>query len=407
MNMKPLTDPRVGIRGLKPAGWKSDGLGFWIRPGDEPLLFQRGIANMTVDQIKTGLIPMFGFPKLGERTGRRKTAALQWDLYRLETKSPGGEPAVVEAALAQSGKWAFIVLLAAATGTFEELHAQVFLPALEAAAPAYDKEDAARVAKEKARAYAESIRSCRGMMKADLTMETDMVSDQMKGVPMPSARKAVDPQAKPIALPAPDAATLKKADIRTCIADRKSRRKYNDEDLTLAELSYLLWATQGVRKELPSGRHYRTVPSAGSRHSFETYLVIQHVEGLQPGVYRYLPFDHQIVFLFAAEDLPGKMTILGSGQPFVGHCAACFIWSAIPYRMEWRYDFYAERVILMDVGHVCQNLYLAAESLECGTCGVAAYEQDALDKFLGLDGKDEFVVYLAPVGKLGKGQEEG
>jgi SagB-type dehydrogenase family enzyme len=406
MNMKPFTDTRAGISGLKPGRWAAQSLGLWIRASDESLLFQRGIPNMTAEQVKTGLIPMYGFPRLQERSGRHKTAAFQWDLYRVETKGEKDQPAILEAALAQAGKWAFIILLAANTAIFEELHEKVFLPVLDALTPAYSGADAARLAKEQAQAYAGTVRSFRNMMKANLTVESDWVSDQMKGIAMPSSRKEVDPAAKPIALPKPDSAMLKKADIRTCIADRKSRRKYNEENLTLAELSYLLWATQGVRKELPGGRHYRTVPSAGARHSFETYLVLQRVEGLKTGVYRYLPFDHKLVFLFSAENLPEKMTALGSGQPFVGNCAACFIWSSIPYRMEWRYGFHSERVILMDVGHVCQNLYLAAESIGCGTCGVAAYEQEALDEFLGLDGQDEFVIYLAPVGRVGKGQEE-
>ncbi len=74
--------------------------------------------------------------------------------------------------------------------------------------------------------------------------------------------------------------------------------------------------------------------------------------------------------------------------------------------MEWRYGVNSERVILMDVGHVCQNLYLACESIGCGTCGVAAYEQKDLDKFLGLDGRDEFVIYLAPVGRVGTDRSE-
>jgi SagB-type dehydrogenase family enzyme len=406
MNMKPFIDPQVGVSGLKPTGWKWIGPGLWIGPDDEPFFFQRGIPNMTAEQIKTGLIPMYDLPRLQERTGRHKTASLQWDLYRVETKDSNGDPAIVDAALAQSGKWAFIVLLAATTNKHEQLHAKVFLPALNALTPIHTGAEAARIARQRAKQYAETVRSFRDMMKANLTVASDWVSDQMKGMPMPPSRKAIDPDAKPIALPKPDAAVLKKADLRTCIADRKSRRKYNQENLTLAELSYLLWATQGVRKEMPTGRHYRTVPSAGARHSFETYLVIQHVEGVKTGVYRYLPFDHQIVLLFTAENLAQKMTALGSGQPFVGDCAACFIWSSIPYRMEWRYGHHSERVILMDVGHVCQNLYLAAESIDCGTCGVAAYEQVALDEFLGLDGSDEFVIYLAPVGRIGKGQED-
>lgn len=405
MNMKPFIDPQTGIRGLKPVGWTRGIYGLWERASDQSMLLQRGIPNMTTEQTKA-LIHMYDLPRLQERTGRHKTAAFEWDLYKVETKGPADETFVVEAALVQAGKWAYIVLLAASTAAYPGLHEQVFLPALEALEPVYTGAEAARIAKERSKEYADTVRTVRDYMKCSLTVETGWVSDQMKGLAMPPSQKALEPDSELIPLPRPDPSVLKKPDILACIADRKSRRKYSLENLTLDELAYLLWATQGVRKALPSGRHYRTVPSAGARHSFETYLVIQHVEGLKTGVYRYQPFDHQLVYLFTAENLPEKMTALASEQPFVGNSAVCFIWSSIPYRMEWRYGIESERVILMDVGHLCQNLYLAAESIGCGTCGVGAYEQAALDQFLGLDGRDEFVIYLAPVGKVPQVQEE-
>src|SRR5512141_1156900 len=87
------------------------------------------------------------------------------------------------------------------------------------------------------------------------------------------------------------------------------------------------------------------------------------------------------------------------GQRFVGKGAVTFFWSVIPYRMEWRYAPAAHRVLPMDVGHVCQNLYLSAEAIGAGVCAVAAYDQEALDALLNLDGEEEFVIYLAPVGK--------
>jgi SagB-type dehydrogenase family enzyme len=68
--------------------------------------------------------------------------------------------------------------------------------------------------------------------------------------------------------------------------------------------------------------------------------------------------------------------------------------------MEWRYLETAHRVILLDAGHVCQNLYLACENIGAGTCAIAAYEQEAMDELLQVDGEDEFTVYLAPVGKI-------
>jgi SagB-type dehydrogenase family enzyme len=76
-----------------------------------------------------------------------------------------------------------------------------------------------------------------------------------------------------------------------------------------------------------------------------------------------------------------------------------FLWAAIPYRMEWRYGPAAHRVIALDAGHVCQNLYLACQAISAGACAVAAYDQEALDHLLRLDGDNEFVIYLAPVGR--------
>ncbi len=406
MSMNAFTDPQMGITGLKPGGWTRPGLGFWMRPRDGAVLFQCGIPDITAEQIGLSLLPMYDMPRLREPSGRYQTAALRWELYHGESKGAAGEPLLYDAALAQAGKWAFVLLVTGKASAAPDLHASIFLPALEAMVPLYSGAEASRVARERAKEYTEAVREARVGMKSNLTVETDWVSDQMKGLAMPPSQKAFDPACERIPLPKPDPAILKKSDLLACLADRKSRRKYSAANLTLDELAYLLWATQGVRKALPTGRHCRTVPSAGARHSFETYLVIQHVEGLKTGVYRYLPFEHQLVFLFTAENLPEKLTALASDQPFVGNSAVCFIWSSIPYRMEWRYGLDSERVILMDVGHVCQNLYLAAESIGCGTCGVAAYEQASLDQFLGLDGKDEFVIYLAPVGKVWQGLEE-
>ncbi|MFW6236956.1 MAG: nitroreductase family protein, partial [Desulfosudaceae bacterium] len=69
-------------------------------------------------------------------------------------------------------------------------------------------------------------------------------------------------------------------------------------------------------------------------------------------------------------------------------------------RMEWRYDLAAHKVIALDAGHVCQNLYLACETIRAGTCAIAAYDQEELDELLGLDGDNEFAIYLAPVGRV-------
>jgi SagB-type dehydrogenase family enzyme len=172
----------------------------------------------------------------------------------------------------------------------------------------------------------------------------------------------------------------------------------------LEELSYLLWATQGVKSIMQQeGKPYitlRTVPSGGSRHPFETYILALNVTDLEKGIYRYIPLEHKLALINKPEDLNEKINDAAFNQNFCGKSGAVFVWSVIPYRTEWRYAETSYKTILLDAGHVCQNLYLSAESIKAGACAIAAYDQEKIDKLLDLDGKDEFVIYLAPVGKV-------
>jgi SagB-type dehydrogenase family enzyme len=189
-------------------------------------------------------------------------------------------------------------------------------------------------------------------------------------------------------------------DLTTAIQRRQSIRKHSSVPLSLDELSHLLQCTQGV-KQVYSSRTARTVPSAGSRHALETWLVINNVAGLQPGLYRYIATKHQLALmtLAADNDMAAKAIELCHGQPFVETAAALFIWVAVPYRMTWRYGDRGYRYLHLDAGHVCQNLYLAAKSIDSGVCAIAAYDDDQMNAFLGLDGVTAFVIYMATVGK--------
>ena len=191
------------------------------------------------------------------------------------------------------------------------------------------------------------------------------------------------------------------------VKGRESRRSYGEEPLTLLELSYLLWVTQGVRKMAGHKNPvtFRNVPSAGSRHPFETYLFVNRVEGLKRGIYHYLPENHRLEIWEDREDFEEELTQALGGQTFAASAPVVFVWSAIPYRTEWRYGQKAAKYILLDAGHVCQTLYLACESVGCGTCAIGAYDQDCLDELLGFipgpSGEQDYetAVYAAPVGK--------
>ena len=229
------------------------------------------------------------------------------------------------------------------------------------------------------------------------------LSDQEKGINAPPLSREVLSTSEIIKLPDLNKDAVIETDIFSCFASRKSRRKFTTEELSLDELTYLLWATQGVKKEFKHNIHaLRTVPSGGARHPFETYLAINTVEGLKPGLYRYLPFENSLEFLHHIEYMETKLTDAALGQPFAGLCAVCFIWTVIPYRTEWRYTVKSQKLILQDSGHLSQNLYLACESIHCGTCAIGAYDQDKMDSLINVDGKDEFTIYVSPVGKYEK-----
>jgi SagB-type dehydrogenase family enzyme len=241
----------------------------------------------------------------------------------------------------------------------------------------------------------------RFFLKDTIRRHTDFSqTDQNRGVPPPPVEKPWPSDAPRVALPTPaPGANLPACDLATAMADRRSRRDFLPEPLSLEALSFLLWATQGVREVLDRGHARRTVPSAGCRHALETYLGVLSVAGLDPGIYRYLPLEHELLPESRDENLAAALVAAAFGQPCLGRAAVTFLWTAVPYRMEWRYGRAAHKVIAIEAGHVCQNLYLACEAVGAGTCAVAAYDQEAMDRLLGVDGGEEFTIYLAPVGK--------
>lgn len=246
----------------------------------------------------------------------------------------------------------------------------------------------------------ELTRKYRSFLKDSIRKGIDFSkTDQYRGIAPPPIEKPFRGDARRIELPPADRfGDIGRIDLQAAIGNRETRRSYADVPISLEELSFLLWATQGVRRKLDPAHVLRTVPSAGCRHALETYLCVLNIRGVDQGIYRYLPLEHQLLFEFTEENLSGKIVRAVLGQRYPGEAAVTFIWTAIPYRMEWRYGIAAHKVIALDAGHVCQNLYLACEAIGAGTCAIAAYDQEVVDEFLRIDGEEEATVYLASVG---------
>ncbi len=242
------------------------------------------------------------------------------------------------------------------------------------------------------------LKNGRNFLKAIWESFEGIITDQQAGKPAPPMAKPFPKETALIKLPSPEETSVSDISIADAIKNRKSRRKFTRTPLTLEELGFLLWATQGVKAVINDHTAFRTVPSAGARHSFETYLYLFSGKGIDKGLYRYLPFQHAL-FLVSEEEHLGEIITEGLFRQRFG-APVIFLWTTIPYRTEWRYAYESHKVIALDAGHMCQNLYLACEAIGCGTCAVGAYDQKRLDHALGVDGEDEFVVYCAPVGKL-------
>ena len=223
-------------------------------------------------------------------------------------------------------------------------------------------------------------------------------TDQMKKLPHPPVELGYN-GLDTISLPLIKNIAGENITVSEAIQKRQSVRKYSDKPLALDELSYLLWCTQGVKSIESHLITLRTVPSAGARHAFETYLLVNRVYGLASGLYRFLAVDHELFKVDLSEGISDKITYACLNQQFVKSSAVTFIWVADVYRMFYRYGERGYRYLHIDVGHVCQNLYLAAEVLNSGVCAIAAFDDDKLNSALGLDGEKQFAIYVATVGK--------
>ena len=260
----------------------------------------------------------------------------------------------------------------------------------------------------------EITRQGRDFLKSRDTMEMERnglegyQTDQELKRPQPPLVKA--PMAgNPIDLPRDFENLGMEDNLVQLLLKRKSSRVYTQEDMSLLQLSFLLWGTQGV-KDI-RGKSYatlRTVPAGGARHPFETYLLVRQVEGLVPGMYHYLPMTHQLELLSAQEDPQALLDFAEEslcGQHWAAKANVVFYWSFVPYRSEWRYGIFAHKLIMADMGHVGENLYLACAALGLGTCGIGAYDQALCDKAFQLDGEEEYTVYTQTVGTVKAGDE--
>jgi len=253
----------------------------------------------------------------------------------------------------------------------------------------------------------DDIFSKRNFMKCPRFDAIMAESDQQKGVHHPPHGKKIPGTS--ITLPGFDG-VADNARYSDLLDARRSVRIFNDTPATQEELAFILWSAHGVQayRGVNDAATLRTVPSGGARHAFEIYALVKNVTGLAPGLYHYAPMENVgekrvcVEFLSEFPDYDARVEHMLAGQRWA--CKAPFVLfvSCVPYRAEWRYAAAAHRVMLIDLGHIGQNVMLSAAASGLGSCCIAAYDQALCDEALNLDGTDEYVVYAVPIGAPGK-----
>ena len=180
------------------------------------------------------------------------------------------------------------------------------------------------------------------------------------------------------------------------IKQRRSIRNFGNMPLSKADLSQLLWASQGITDEY-MGHELRASPSAGALYPVETYLSAQMVEGIEPGIYHYDVRGHKLDLLRQG-NLRFEVAEASLDQGFLAAGAVVFAWTAVFARSKWKYQERAYRYVYLDAGHIAQNVALAAAGLGLVSCQVAALYDEEVNVLLGVDGEEESIIYMTVVG---------
>jgi len=207
-----------------------------------------------------------------------------------------------------------------------------------------------------------------------------------------AAECTIDPSQSVIELPPPDYTGLS---VESAIADRRSLRSYTEEEITLEELSQILWAAQGITDE--SGK--RTAPSAGALYPIELYVVPNRVSNVDCGVYHYVPDEHKLV-LHQEGNFTEAVYHTALAQEHVKDAAVVIIFTAVRERTASKYGDSADKYIAMEAGHISENILLESVSLGLGAVPVGAFDQNGLDELLGITGSGESALYLNCIGKI-------
>ncbi|MDD5070230.1 MAG: SagB/ThcOx family dehydrogenase [Candidatus Omnitrophica bacterium] len=185
--------------------------------------------------------------------------------------------------------------------------------------------------------------------------------------------------------------TVGKLSVEEAISKRRSIRGYKNGPLSLGEVSQLLWSAQGIT----ANRRLRTVPSAGALYPLEIYLAAGKVKDLKSGIYRYNPERHSLIKVVDG-DKRFDLFSCSFSQSSVKNAPISVVICAQYERTTGKYGERGKRYVHMEAGHVGQNIYLQAKSLNLATVVIGAFSDEDVKKILNAK---EAPLYIIPIGR--------
>ena len=229
---------------------------------------------------------------------------------------------------------------------------------------------------------------------AESTMNDDASSTESAEIGSPETAEETP---RVFVLPAPD--TTGSVSVEQALAGRRSRRDFQDREMPIQKLSQILWAAYGITEPRPQPAlrgGLRTTPSAGALYPLELYVIVGNVEGLTPGVYRYVSEGHKLVRTIDG-DVRNELREAALGQRMVSQAPVSVFYSAVFERTTRRYGERGRKYVYIELGHSAQNVYLQVEALGLGTVAIGAFADDRVREILDLPG-NETPLYLMPIG---------
>ena len=186
------------------------------------------------------------------------------------------------------------------------------------------------------------------------------------------------------------------------LSKRRSSRKFSSREITVSELSKLLYYGAGIQQVgEKNGSTSRYYPSAGARYPLEVYVFAKNVRGIEKGVYHYNIKLHALELL-RGEDFSEELEGIGGevNKQVLEECSFFIIVTAVFGRAEIKYGKTAYKLVLLEAGHLGQNIGLVSASLNIGSCFLGGYVDKKVNKLLELNEDKEQSIFLMACGDL-------